>query len=150
MASILVFCVPCGLVSICLDPTHLVTCLLIHFPQLLSLLPSSFAPFIISLCLQFRLGSLPYVGSSYVLCPALPCPALSCLPVCFSPTGLFLFVLFIIINKNPVYTPPIGSSLSSLPPNLTLLVLILFKFKTRPNISGIQVVIISGTKMMIN
>ncbi len=150
MASILVFCVPCALVSICLDPTHLVTCLLIHFPRLLSLLPSSFAPFIISLCLQFRLGSLPHVGSSYVLCPALPCPALSCLPVCFSPTGLFLFVLFIIINEKPVYTPPIGSSLSSLPPNLTLLVLILFKFKTHPNISGIQVVIISGTKMMIN
>ncbi len=54
-------------------------------------LPSSFAPFIISLCLQFRVGSLPYVRCR--LCPALPCPALSSpalpasQPVCFSPTG---------------------------------------------------------------
>ncbi len=37
MASVLVFCVPCALMSICLDPTHLVTCLLINFPQLFSL-----------------------------------------------------------------------------------------------------------------
>ncbi len=37
VASVLVFCVPCALMSICLDPTHLVTCLLINFPQLLSL-----------------------------------------------------------------------------------------------------------------
>ncbi len=36
VASVLVFCVPCALMSICLDPTHLVTCL-INFPQLLSL-----------------------------------------------------------------------------------------------------------------
>ncbi len=34
----------------------------------------SFAPFIISLCLQFRVGSLPNVRCR--LCPALPCPAL--------------------------------------------------------------------------
>ncbi len=26
VASVLVFCVPCALMSICLDPTHLVTC----------------------------------------------------------------------------------------------------------------------------
>ncbi len=37
VASVLVFCVPGALMSICLDPTHLVTCLLIHFPQLFSL-----------------------------------------------------------------------------------------------------------------
>ncbi len=37
MASVLVFCVPRALMSICLDPTHLVTWLLINFPQLLSL-----------------------------------------------------------------------------------------------------------------
>ncbi len=42
-------------------------------------LPSSFAPFIISLCLQFGVGSLPYVGSSYI-----SCPALSCVPVVFA------------------------------------------------------------------
>ncbi len=37
VASVLVFCVPCALMSIYLDPTHCVTCLLINFPQLLSL-----------------------------------------------------------------------------------------------------------------
>ncbi len=37
VASVLVFCVPCALMSICLDPTHLVTGLFINFPQLLSL-----------------------------------------------------------------------------------------------------------------
>ncbi len=37
VASVLVFCVPCALMSICLDPTHHVTCLLINFPQLFSL-----------------------------------------------------------------------------------------------------------------
>ncbi len=37
VASVLVFCVPRALMSICLDPTHLVTCLLIHFTQLFSL-----------------------------------------------------------------------------------------------------------------
>ncbi len=37
VASVLVFCVPRALMSICLDPTHLVTCLLINFPQLFSL-----------------------------------------------------------------------------------------------------------------
>ncbi len=49
MAFVLVFCVPCAPMSICLDPTHLVIC-----PTCLPSLPSSFAPFIISLCLQFR------------------------------------------------------------------------------------------------
>ncbi len=38
VASVLVFCVPRALMSICLDPTHLVTWLLINFPQLLSLI----------------------------------------------------------------------------------------------------------------
>ncbi len=99
VASVLVFCVPCALMSICLDPTHLVTCLLINFPQLLSLVT-----LLICSLYNLRVGSVPYVGSSYVLsCPALSCPALSCLPVCFSPTGLFLFVLFIIVNKKPFY-----------------------------------------------
>ncbi len=37
VASVLVFCVPRALMSICLDATHLVTCLLINFPQLFSL-----------------------------------------------------------------------------------------------------------------
>ncbi len=37
MAFVLVFCVPCALMSIGLDPTHLVTCLLVNLPQLSSL-----------------------------------------------------------------------------------------------------------------
>ncbi len=37
VASVLVFCVPRALMSICLDNTHLVTCLLINFPQLFAL-----------------------------------------------------------------------------------------------------------------
>ncbi len=132
MASVLVFCVPRALMSICLDPTHLVTCLLI-FPSCFPSLPSSFAPFIISLCLQFRVGSLSNVRCRPcpdLSCPVQPCPALSSLvlpcpalsspalpasqPVCFSPTGLFLFVLFVTINK--AYFPPaIGSSQSPSP-----------------------------------
>ncbi len=127
--------------SICLDPTHLVTCLLINFPQLLSLvtllicslynlllfavpcwfvvvccmacalpclalpcpaLPCPALPCLALPCLALPCPALPCPA---LPCPALPCPALSCLaylPVCFSPTGLFLFVLFIIINKKPV------------------------------------------------
>ncbi len=45
-------CAMCSHV-ICLDPTHLVTCLLFHFPQLLSLVTLPICSFIISLCLQF-------------------------------------------------------------------------------------------------
>ncbi len=33
MAFVLVLCVPCALMSICVDPTHLVTCLLVNFPH---------------------------------------------------------------------------------------------------------------------
>ncbi len=47
------------------------------FPSCFPSLPSSFAPFIISLCLQFRVGSLPYVRCR--LCPVQPCPARPCL-----------------------------------------------------------------------
>ncbi len=75
VASVLVFCVPCALMSICLDPTHLVTCLLINFPQLLSLITL----IICSLC-----GFVTIYWVVYVLCPVLPCPVQ---PVCFSPTG---------------------------------------------------------------
>ncbi len=47
------------------------------FPSCFPSLPSSFAPFIISLCLQFHVGSLPNVWCR--LCPVQPCPALSSL-----------------------------------------------------------------------
>ncbi len=103
MASVLVFCVQCALMSICLDPTHLVTCLLINFPQLLSLITllicslynlRMFAVpcwFIVVYCVPCVLSSL------FQLCPALPASQ-SLFPL----RGCFLFVLFIIINKKPV------------------------------------------------
>ncbi len=80
------------------------------FPSCFPSLPSSFAPFIISLCLQFRVGSylmfdVVCVLSSPVLpCPALPCPALPCLlasPFVFPLRGSFcLFVYFyFLLNK---------------------------------------------------
>ncbi len=100
MAFVLVFCVPCALMSICLDPTHLVTCLLVNFPQLLSLVTL----LICSLYNLLVLAVLGWVGVVWCM----PC-VLPCLPVCFSPTGLFLFVLFIIIiNKKPVYLLQLG------------------------------------------
>ncbi len=74
VASVLVFCVPCALMSICLDPPILLPVYWFIFPSCFPSLPSSFAPFIISLCLQFRVGSLPFVRCH--LCPALSCPAL--------------------------------------------------------------------------
>ncbi len=111
VASVLVFCVPCALMSICLDPTHLVTCLLNNFPHLLSLVT-------LLICFLYNLlvGSSSFVVC-LVSCPALPCPALSCLvlpcpafsslPACqsaslFFPYVLYLFVLFCIINKKSV------------------------------------------------
>ncbi len=89
----------CALMSICLDPTHFVTCLLINFPKLLSLVTLLICSLYNLLVFAVPCGfvAIYMLGrrTSCVLpCPALSCPALSCLPVCFSPTGLFLFVLF--------------------------------------------------------
>ncbi len=48
---------------ICLDPTHLVTCFLINFPQLLSLVtPPHLLPLKSPCVCSSRVGSLPYVG----------------------------------------------------------------------------------------
>ncbi len=66
MASVLVFCVPCALMSICLDPTHLVTCLLINFPQLLSLVTLLICSLKISLCCAVLCGFVLYSLSSQV------------------------------------------------------------------------------------
>ncbi len=57
-----VFCMPCALISIVLTPPFLFPDYWWICPTSLPSLPSSFAPFIISLCLQY--------------CPALSCPAL--------------------------------------------------------------------------
>ncbi len=101
-----------------LTPPILLPVYWLIFPSCSPSLPSSFAPFIISLCLQFRVGSLPYVGSpAYVLscalscplswsvpCLVLSCPVLSCLvlPACqfvFPLRGCFcLFYLLLIIK----------------------------------------------------
>ncbi len=96
VASVLVFCVPCALMSICLDPTHLVTCLLINFPQLLSLVT-------LLICSLYNLlvFAVPcwFVVVWCMLC-VLPCPALPCpclLVSLFFPKGLFLFVLFCLL-----------------------------------------------------
>ncbi len=78
VASILVFCVPCALMSICLDPTLLVTYLLMNFPQLFSLVTliicSLYNLLVFAVLCQFVIVS-PWV---YPV-PALSCCALSCL-----------------------------------------------------------------------
>ncbi len=78
LASVLVFCVPCALMSICLDPTHLVTCLWINFPQLLSLVTLLICSLYNLLVFAVLCGFVAIRQTSYALCPALPCPALPC------------------------------------------------------------------------
>ncbi len=80
VASVLVFCVPCTLMSICLDPTHLVTCLLIHFPQLLSLVTLLICSLYNLLVFAVPCGFVAIcwfivvrLVSSPALCPVLPC-----------------------------------------------------------------------------
>ncbi len=79
---VLVFCVPCALMLILLTQTILFPDCWLICSTWLSSLPSSFAPFIISLCLQSWASSLSYVP---LLCAdsALPCQAcqLSCFPL---------------------------------------------------------------------
>ncbi len=107
MASVLVFCVPCALMSICLDPTHLVTCLLIKFPQLLSLVTLLICSLYNLLVFAVPCGFVAICWVIYVLCPALSCLALPCLvqpcPVCqsvFPLRGSFcLFCLSMLLKK---------------------------------------------------
>ncbi len=101
MTFVLVFCVPCALMLIVLSPPILFPDYWFICPTGLPSLPSSFAPFIISLCLQSCASSSLNVSCS---CPALPCPvqprpALPCsaLPaILFSPRGSFSFLIFIL------------------------------------------------------
>ncbi len=138
MASVLVFCVPCALMSICLDPTHLVTCLLINFSRLLSLVTLLICSLYNLLVFAVPCGFVAYVGSSYVLCLALPCLALPC-PALPCPAfqsvlplrGCFCLFCFI-INKKPVFPPGIGSSLSSHYPYLTQNRLVRLSFPSFP------------------
>ncbi len=72
VASVLVFCVLCALMSICLDPTHLVTCLLINFPQLLSLVT-------LLICSLYNLLVFAVPCGFVAICwVVVCCPALSC------------------------------------------------------------------------
>ncbi len=124
-ASVLVFCVPRALINLSW-PTHLVTWLLINFPQLLSLIT-------LIIC---SLYNLPCVCSSMWVCylmfdvicvlsslvlPVQPCPALPCLlasQFCFPLRGGFRsFVCLFLVNKS-LFSSAIGSSLSSIHPIL--------------------------------
>ncbi len=94
VASVLVFCVPSflSLMSIVLTPPILLPDYWLICPTCLSSLPSTFAPFIFSLCLQ-SCGS----SSSNVSCPALSClalPSLASCPVFPLRSSFSLFVLF--------------------------------------------------------
>lgn len=81
MACLVWFYVPCALMSIVLTPPILLPVYWLIYPTCFSSLPSSFAPFIISLCLQSRASSLSnVVGDPRVQ----PCQSRASL---FSPTG---------------------------------------------------------------
>ncbi len=96
VASVLVFCVPRALMSICLDPTHLVTCLLINVPQLLSLVTLLICSLYNLLVFAGTCGFVAICWVVYVLCPAL-----SSLPP--PPRGCFCLFYLLFINKKPVF-----------------------------------------------
>ncbi len=77
---VLVFCVPCALMSIVLTPPILLPDYWLICPTCLPSLLSSFALLIISLCLQSFASSSLYHPWLRWICPvlALPCPALPC------------------------------------------------------------------------
>ncbi len=87
------FCVPCALMSIVLTSPILFPNYWLICTTCVSSLPSSFAPFIISLCLQscaslssyVVCASYPVLSCPVLSCPVLSCPVLSC-PVCPCPS----------------------------------------------------------------
>ncbi len=121
VASVLVFCVPCALMSICLDPAYLVTCLLINFPQLLSLVTLLICSLYNLLVFAVLCGFVAicwFVGVCLLPCPALPCPALPCpalpCPALPCPASLFVpysvvFVCFVLLLiKSPFFLLQLG------------------------------------------
>ncbi len=78
MAFVLVFCVPCALMSIVLTPPILLPDYCLICPTCLSSLPSSFSSFIFSLCLQSCASSSSLNPICVLSCPVLSCPVLSC------------------------------------------------------------------------
>ncbi len=138
VASVLVFCVSGALMSICLDPTHLVTWLLINFPQLLSLITLIICS-LYNLVFAVPCGFVTICWVVYVLCPVQSSPVQSS-PVQSSPVQsspvqsspvqsafplrgsfcLFVcFVLFIVVIKSTRFTSCIWVLASSIPSTLT-------------------------------
>ncbi len=97
VASVLVFCVSGALMSICLDPTHLVTRLLINFPQLLSLITLIICS-LYNLVFAVPCGFVTICWVVYVLCPVQSSPVQSS-PVQSSP-----------VQSSPVQSSPVQSS----------------------------------------
>ncbi len=98
MAFVLVFCVPCALMSIVLTlpilfPDYWLVC-----PTSFSSLPSSFAPFIISLSLLSCASSSSNVSCSCLALPCLASPRLASGPAFPLPGSFSLFIFF---NKSP-------------------------------------------------
>ncbi len=92
------FRVPCALMSIVLTLPILFPDYWFSCPACCPSLPSSFAPYLFSLCLKSCASSFLYQPW---LCPALPCPVQPCqdlLPACFTLQGSFVLFYFI-INK---------------------------------------------------
>ncbi len=90
-----IFCLPCALLSIVLTPPIFFPDYWLICPTCVSSLPSSFAPFIISLCLQSCASS-----SSNVICawfPVLPSLVLPCQSV--FPYGVVFVYLIFVFNK---------------------------------------------------
>ncbi len=85
MAFVLVFCVLCALVSIVLAPPILFPDYWLICPTFFYSLPSSFAPFIISLCLQSCASSSLMLPWWYLALSCLAKPG--CQLSCFSSTG---------------------------------------------------------------
>ncbi len=108
--------------SICLDPTHLVTCLLINFPQLFSLVTLIICSLYNLLVFAVPCGFVTLCLMSSVSSLVQPCPALPCLlasQLVFPLRGSFcLFVLFLL---NKLVAHNLHLSLRSLPftPTLT-------------------------------
>jgi len=96
VASVLVFCVLCALMSICLDPTHLVTCLLINFPQLLSLVTLLICSLYNLLVFAVPCGFVVICWVVYVLCPALSSFVQSVFPL----RGSFCLFCLSLLLKN--------------------------------------------------
>ncbi len=117
MACLVWFYVPCALMSIILTPPTLFPDYWLICPTCVFSLPSSFAPFIISLCLQSRASSSSMLPFEVLSCPVLSCPVLSCpvlpclaLPVCFPLRGSFVCLFIFCINK-ALLPPAVESSL---------------------------------------